>query len=127
ELGFSKPYGKWSVELVGSATFFMANNNFFGGVKRQQKPLGFVQAHLVYTIKRRMWAAVNVGYYTGGRTVVNSIINADRQANSRAGATFSFPLNQRQSIKVAYAKGVTTRFGGDLATIAVAWQYAWLK
>jgi hypothetical protein len=72
-----------------------------------------------------MWASINATYYTGGRTVVNDVINADMQKNSRIGATFSLPLNERQSLKVAYAKGLTARFGGDLNTIAFGWQYAW--
>jgi len=49
------------------------------------------------------------------------------QRNARVGATFSYPLNQRQSFKVVWAKGVTTRIGGNLNTLAVAWQYAWFK
>jgi hypothetical protein len=72
-----------------------------------------------------MWASVNATYYTGGRTVVNHVVNADLQRNSRAGATFSFPLDRRQSIKLAYSKGVTARFGGNMSTVAVAWQYVW--
>jgi hypothetical protein len=72
-----------------------------------------------------MWASVNATYYTGGRTTVNGIVNEDTQKNSRIGATYSFPLNNRQSIKVAYASGLTTRFGGHLKTIGVGWVYAW--
>jgi len=125
ELGFSKPYGPWTIELVGGVWLFTANKEFFGGSIRQQQPLGLAQAHLLYTIKRRMWAAVNAGYVIGGRSRVNGTLNSDKQLNSRVGATFSFPLTQRQSVKVAYARGVTTRFGGDMTTIAVGWQYAW--
>lgn len=53
--------------------------------------------------------------------------NEDRQKNARIGATFSFPLNQQQSIKIAWAKGVTTRIGGNLNTFVAGWQYAWFK
>jgi hypothetical protein len=127
EVGLSKPYGRWTVELVGGVWLFTTNNEFFGGVKRQQKPLVSLQSHVIYTIRRRMWAALNANYYTGGRTVVNGVTNDDTQVNSRVGATFALPLTQRQSIKVAFAKGLTTRFGGDLTTVAVGWQYAWLN
>ena len=41
--------------------------------------------------------------------------------------TFSLPLTQQQSLKIAWAKGVTARIGGNLNTIAVGWQYAWFK
>ena len=127
EMGLSKPYGRWTVEVIGGVWLYTANKEFFGGVKREQKPLVSLQSHVIYTLRRRMWAAFDAGYYTGGRTVVNGTINADRQANSRLGGTFSLPLNQRQSVKVAFAKGLTTRFGGDVTTIVVGWQYAWVK
>lgn len=127
EVGLSKPFGKWTVELVGGVWLFTANEEFFGGVTRGQQPLVSLQSHVIYTIRRRMWAALNANYYAGGRSIVNDVVNADKQANSRIGATFSLPLTQRQSIKVALANGLTTRFGGDVTTVAVAWQYAWVE
>jgi hypothetical protein len=125
EVGLSKPLGRWTLELVGGVWLFTENREFFGGAVRKQKPLASFQSHLIYTLRPRMWLAADATYYTGGRTIVNGVINADRQANGRLGATYSLPLNQRQSIKVSVAKGVTARFGGNLTTVAVAWQYAW--
>ena len=52
-------------------------------------------------------------------------VGFDYLENARIGATFSYPLNQRQSLKVVWAKGVTTRIGGNLNTVVVGWQYAW--
>jgi hypothetical protein len=127
EVGVSKPVGRWTVEVAGGAWLFTANNNFFGGQRREQKPLISLQSNLIYTLRRRMWLSVNASYFSGGRTTVNGVINDDRQGNSRVGATVSIPLNQQQSIKVAVAKGVTTRIGGHLSTVAVAWQYTWHK
>ena len=125
ELGISKSKGRWTLESAGGAWFFTANTNFFGGSRRQQKPILSLQGDVVYTLRRRMWLSLSATYYRGGQTTVNGVRNTDRQANSRVGATFSLPLNQRESIKVGWAKGVTTRFGGDFNTIAVAWQYVW--
>ena len=127
EVGLSKPAGRWTLEMAGGAWLFTANNNFFGGSRREQKPLISLQGNLIYTLRPRTWVAVNASYYSGGRTIVNGVVNADRQGNSRVGATVSIPLNQQQSLKVAVAKGVTTRIGGHLNTVAVAWQYTWLK
>ena len=72
-----------------------------------------------------MWVALNATYYFGGKTVINGVTNEDKQSNSRIGSTFSLPLTRQQSVKVAFAKGVTTRFGGDTTAVAVAWQYVW--
>lgn len=127
EVGLSKPFGRWTVESAGGVWLFTANDNFFGGSRREQRPLLSMQGGLIYTFRRRMWAAANATYYRGGQTVVNGRVNDDRQGNSRVGATYSLPLNDRQSIKVAWARGLTTRFGGSLNTIAVVWQYTWLK
>ena len=127
ELGISKPAGRWTLEMAGGAWVFTANKNFFGGSQREQKPLLSLQGGLVYTLRPRMWVSVNATYFTGGQTRVNGMVNADRQRNSRMGATFSFPLRHRQSIKVAWGKGLTTRFGGSLNTVAVGWQYTWLN
>jgi hypothetical protein len=125
EVGFSKPYGPWTIEFVGGVWMFTDNKEFFGGVRRGQKPLTTLQSHAIYTIRRRMWLALNANYYFGGKTVVNGVTNADKQANSRIGSTLSLPLTEQQSIKLAFAKGLTTRFGGNVMTVAVAWQYVW--
>lgn len=127
EVGVSKPAGRWTVEAAGGAWLFTANNNFFGGQRREQQPLISLQSNLIYTLRRRMWVSVSASYFSGGRTIVNGVVNADRQGNSRVGATVSIPLNQQQSIKVAVAKGLTTQIGGHLSTVAVAWQYTWHK
>jgi hypothetical protein len=127
EVGLSKPLGRWTIETAGGAWLFTANNNFFGGSHRSQRPLLSIQGDVIYTIRRRMWISVNGTYYRGGNTVVNGKVNSDRQANSRIGVDYSLPLNQHQSIKVNWAKGLTTRFGGSFNTISVAWQYTWVK
>ena len=125
EIGISKPRGRWTMEVMGASWFFTANNDFFGGKRREQKPLASIQAHLIYTLRRRMWVSGNATFFTGGRTRVDGVLNEDRQSNTRIGATFSLPLSQRQSLKFAWAKGVTTRIGGDLNMFVVGWQYAW--
>jgi len=127
EVGVSKPLGRWTIEAAGGAWLFTANHNFFGGSHREQRPLLSIQGDLIYTLRRRMWISLNATYYRGGQTIVNGRANSDRQANSRLGVTYALPLNQHQSIKVAWAKGLTTRLGGSLNTVAVGWQYAWLK
>jgi len=127
EVGLSKPLGRWTMEMAAGIWLYTSNNNFFGGAQRGQKPMTSLQSSVVYTLRRRMWVSGNATYYTGGRTIVNGVTNADTQANSRIGATFSLPVSKRQSIKVAYATGLTTRFGGKLSTVVGAWQYNWTK
>lgn len=123
EIGISKPLGRWTIEGMAGAWLFTTNQNFFGGSQREQESLSSFQGHLIYTLRRRMWLSVNGTYYIGGRTKINGVLNDDRQKNARVGATFSLPLTQQQSLKFAWAKGVTTRIGGDLNMFAAGWQY----
>jgi hypothetical protein len=127
EIGVSKPRGRWTLEVMGGAWLFTSNKNFLGNSRRAQNPMASFQGAVIYTLRPRMWVSGNATFYTGGSTVLNDTANEDRQRNARVGATFSYPLNQQQSFKVVWAKGVTTRIGGNLNTIAVAWQYAWVK
>ncbi|HYW69656.1 MAG TPA: transporter, partial [Pyrinomonadaceae bacterium] len=83
EIGLSKPLGRWTVEAAGGAWFFTANDNFFGGARREQRPLLSVQGDVIYTLRRRMWLSFNGTYYRGGQTTVDGRVNADQQANSR--------------------------------------------
>ncbi|HEU4767785.1 MAG TPA: transporter, partial [Pyrinomonadaceae bacterium] len=125
EVGISKPRGRWTLEMMAGTWLFTPNRDFLAGARREQKPLLSLQAHVIYTLRPRMWLSVDGTYFTGGRTKTNDVLNEDRQRNTRIGATFSFPLTRRQSIKLAWAKGVTTRVGGDLNMFAAGWQYAW--
>lgn len=127
EMGVSKPKGRWTFEANGGAWLFTNNESFLGSSRREQKPMASFQGGVIYTLRPRMWLSGNATFYTGGNTVLNGTANEDPKRNARIGATFSLPLNQRQSLKVVWAKGVTTRIGGNLNTIAVAWQYAWFQ
>ena len=125
EIGVSKPHGRWTFEAMGGAWIFTTNESFLGNSRRSQKPMASLQGAAIYTLRRRMWVSGNATFFSGGSTVINGTENNDRQKNVRVGATFSYPFNDRQSVKLAWAKGVTTRIGGNLNTIAISWQYAW--
>jgi hypothetical protein len=127
EVGISKPLDRWTFEVMGGAWLFTDNDRFLGTSRREQKAMVSFQGAVIYTLRPRMWVSGNATFYAGGSSVLNGTENDDRQKNSRIGATFSLPLTRRQSLKVAWAKGVTTRVGGHLNTVVVGWQYAWFK
>jgi hypothetical protein len=66
-------------------------------------------------------------WYAGGTTSVDDVSDRNRQENSRAGLTLAIPVGQKNSVKLSWSKGVTARFGGDLETYALTWQYLWFK
>ena len=52
EIGFSKAFGKWTVEVAPAVTFYTDNGDFFGGQTRKVAPLYSAQSHLSYTFRR---------------------------------------------------------------------------
>jgi hypothetical protein len=125
QIGVSYPTGPWYLESYLGVWLFADNTEYFGTGRREQDPIGTLQAHISYTIRPRLWLAFDATYYTGGRTAVNEIPNADRQSNSRIGLTLSVPLGQGQSVKFSWSKGLITRIGGNFTTLGLAWQTMW--
>jgi hypothetical protein len=124
EVGISHAMGRMYLDVYGSAWLFTANHNFQGRTRRQDPIVG-AQFHLSYVFNRKIWAALDATVFTGGRTTVDGLRGNDLQRNSRAGGTFSYRLDRRQSLKFVYSKGVTTTIGGDFQTVTIGYQYVW--
>ncbi len=125
ELGISQPIGDWALEFYAGVWLFTENDNYFGGQVKRQDPLAAFQTHIVYNVRTRLWAAFDFTYYEGGSTTVNGQPQNDRQENTRAGLTLSVPMALHQSLKITWARGVSTRIGSELETFGVAWQFLW--
>ena len=125
EIGLSYPKGPWMFE--GSGGVGRADNDSFypGETRKSQRPISGFQGHISYTFRPRLWAAFDATWYTGGRIDLNGVQGAQFQRNSRLGATLAVPLTPRQSLKVAYNVGATTRSGGDFNTVTVGYQMVW--
>jgi hypothetical protein len=127
ELGFSRRWDRWTLDLYGGVWFFTANGNFYPGISnRSQKPVGVGETHLSYNVTPRLWVSLDGNFWTGGRTTVNGTEKADYQKNSRVGATVAIPLNQHQSLKFSYSRGAYISIGGDYQNVSIAWQYSWV-
>jgi hypothetical protein len=127
EMGVSKTWGRWYLELYGGVWVFSDNTDFFGGSVREQDPIGTFQAHVSYTFRLRLWLAANATFYTGGRTTLDGAAKADLQRNSRLGLTLALPVGRRSAVKVAWASGFTTRVGADFDSLGVAFQMVWFR
>jgi hypothetical protein len=125
ELGLSKAWGSLTLELAPSVTFYTRNDDFLDGMTREQDPLYAMQGHLVYSIGRGIWGAVDTTYYVGGRTKLNGVENDDRLESWRVGATLSLPVSRRHSVKLYGSTGVSIRTGADYDAVGIAWQYRW--
>jgi hypothetical protein len=128
EVGVAVPRGPWDIDAYVGVWLFTTNRDFYpGGVSRAQDPVLSVQGHASYTFRPRLWLAVDATWYSGGATRVNDGPSSGGFSNSRLGATLSFPVGRQQSLKVAYSGGVAVRTGTNFRTIAVGWQWLWLR
>lgn len=125
EVGVSKAFGRWTTEGAIAAFLYTDNDDFYGGQTRSQDPIYSLQGHFVYSFQRGKWAALDVNYFTGGRTTIEGTLNNDLQQNWRIGGTFALPVDRLNSIKFYASSGVSARTGNNFDLLGVAWQHRW--
>ena len=125
ELGISKSWGQWILDLASAVTLYTENTDFFGGGTVSQEPMYSVQSHLVYGFHSGIWVALDGTYYWGGRTTVNSVEGDTFQSNTRMGLTVALPVNRQNSVKLYGSTGTSSRTGADYDGLGIAWQYRW--
>ncbi len=118
---------KWYTDLYAGTWFFTANPEAYpaGTARRQQDPLSSVQGHVSYTFARRSWAALDGTWFWGGASHTNGGPATARQDNKRVGALVALGITTRQSVKITYSYGASTRVGDDFGTLGVAYQALW--
>lgn len=122
EIGVSVPMGRWQADAYATVWLYQDNDDYFGGKHLARDPMSAFQAHVSYTFRPGLWAAVDGTYYSGGGTTTNGVKDANRQENARLGFTVSVPVRQGQAVQVIASKGALTRFGGDFTSVAVTWR-----
>ncbi len=127
EIGASKALKHWLLEMKFSSTFYQDNDNFFSGRRRDQDPIYALQAHVVRRFASGKWLAADYTRYRGGETTTDGLPDTNLQSNARLGVTLSVPLNSRHSLKLSGSSGVLTRTGSDFDSVALTWQYAWVR
>ena len=125
EAGLSWTAGRWFFDGSVGVWIFTDNDEFYGGVVREQEPVTTLQLHAGYTFRPRFWLALDATYYEGGTTTVGGEHRADLQANTRVGLTLAYPVTRRQSLKVTVSDGARTRIGGDFTNVILTWQFTW--
>jgi hypothetical protein len=123
EVGLSIPLQRWTLDTYAAVWMFTDNGEYFTGQsRRRQDPIVALQAHVVYTLARRAWLAGDMTWYGGGQSTVDGAPASGSYHNTRFGGTFALPIGTRQSVKVGYSAGATTRLGADFQTFTVGWQ-----
>ena len=125
ELGISKSWGKLTVDILPSVTFYTDNANYYYGRTYAQAPLYAVQGHIIYGFASGIWMALDATYFTGNRTTVDGVRSDNLQTNSRGGLTIALPVDRFNSLKINASTGTSTRTGSTFNAIQVLWQYRW--
>jgi len=125
ELGISKAWDAWTVEVASGVTFYTDNNDFLDGGTLAQEPLYSVQGHIIHGFRSGVWLALDGTYYTGGRTTVNGVRENNLQSNTRMGLTVALPVDRLHSVKIYASTGTSSRTGSDFNAIGIAWQVRW--
>ena len=125
ELGVSKTWGPWIVEVAPSVTFFTDNTDFNNGSTFAQAPIYLVRGSIIYNFPSGVWVSLDGTYFTGGRTTLNGVRADNEQTNTRAGLTLALPVDRYNSIKLNASTGISTRTGSEFSAVGVAWQYRW--
>jgi hypothetical protein len=125
DMGISKAWGDFALELSAGAYFFTKNDDYFGGKTLKQDPILTTQAHATYNIFRGMWAALSWTYDYGGRTAIDGVGTDTSYSNSRIGATLALPVNRNNSIKLFGSTSVHTSAGTGFDLVGILWQFRW--
>jgi hypothetical protein len=113
QIGVVHNWAKWAAEITTSAWFYTDNSDFFGDTNRDQDPLLSVQGHVIYTFRPGLWASLSGAYGGGAGSKINGVEAGDKIGKFLWAASFGFPLDRRQGIKIAYMHGQTTESTGD--------------
>ena len=125
DIGISKAWGDFALELSAGAYFFTKNDDYFGGKTLKQDPILTTQVHATYNIVRGVWAALSWTYDYGGRTSIDGVRSDTFYSNSRLGATLALPVNRNNSIKLYGSTSVHTSAGTKFDLVGIVWQYRW--
>jgi hypothetical protein len=128
EVGIAIPHGQWDIDAYIGVWLFTPNETFYPGTQRRtQDAVLATQGHVSYTFKPRLWMAIDATWYSGGGASVEGGEPIGKVNNARLGATLSIPVRRRESDKVSYSSGVAVRSGTNFRTIAVGYQWLWLR
>ena len=123
EVGYSSIRGRWIFEAAAGA-WFLTNNDNALGARKEQHPIGNVQAHVSYDFRRGLWLALTANYFTGGRAEIEGEPKG-AQSSSRVGLALSLPVRRGHSMKLAYHVPAFVAGGADFTAATVAYQVQW--
>lgn len=124
-IGATQRVRHWTFEFIAELWAFTQNPEAFGGVTIDQDPILSGQINGIYQFRRGFWLGLGFGYGEGGQTTVDGDKKNTKQNNQRFGGTLVFPINPRNSLKLAYVNSLSTLIGADFDRLSISWQVRW--
>lgn len=125
QIGIAHTLDQWIIEIYVSSWFFTKNLNFYGGLKLSQNPLFAGKVHLIRTMRKGRWIALDIGYGFGGSTTINDLPRDTHISTIRLGATLAFSLKPQHTVKIVGTSGIRFERGADFDACALTYQYRW--
>jgi hypothetical protein len=126
QIGLAHAIGKWIFEGYSGVWIFTPNNDFYGGLRLEQKPLFTFKLHTIYSLPPLgSWIAVGVGYGKGGRTIVEDISKDTHISTLRLGLVYAIPIARGHALKLVLNSGIRFEKGADFDAIALTYQFFW--
>jgi hypothetical protein len=125
QFGVSHRIEKWLLEAYAGLWLFTRNNDFRGGNELKQNPLLTGKLHLIRSLPKRMWLAVDAGYANGGTAFVNGVGSESHISTFRLGGTFTIPLGIHHSIKLFGFTTIRLDKGSDYELLSLVYRYRW--
>jgi hypothetical protein len=125
QVGLSHAMGLWILEGAVAAWLFTDNQDFFGGLELEQRPLFTFKSHLIRSLSGGWWLSLGAGYGTGGRTLVEGIERDTHISTFRFSGTLAAPLGRGHTLKLVLTSGVRQERGPDFDAVAITYQYLW--
>ena len=125
QAGMKHGMGKWALEAIAGVWLFTDNTKFLEDNKLGQRPLLVAKLHLVRNFSKGIWAALDVGYGYGGRTLINGTERNIRISAFRFGLTGGIPLSPKHILRISAVSGVRLERGPDFDALVLAYSYVW--
>ncbi len=124
EIGFSKGFDKWHIDLTAAVQFFEDNDEFIGNSTKAQDPEFTLESHLTYKWTDTFNTSLSWFHHREGETSINGSDQGDELDNHRLGAAFSWWLTPQHQLILKYYRDVEVEAGSKQDLVGLRFLYA---
>ena len=101
-----------TLEFLPAVWLFGTNNDYVGQTLKTD-PLFQVDAHLSRDFTENVWGAIDLAYYSGGKSTINGVAGS-KLNNFGGGLTLGYKINDNLNLTVGYKSTFNDNAPGDL-------------